>query len=214
MFCAKCGTEIPEGAGFCPACGTKIAVGEEIFDSDKGYNADSIKEGGQDVKANATSTVTEVSSAIKSVVHDKNVKGFFARKRFRNTKILLVFVLIAIVLVAIFNRQPNNKGFKEAEKQAFEGTGWLEDVEKPKSSKIELVGYNKDKELYTLLISVEAKTTYGSNGTLYFLGGVSKEGEVTYLKAAKSIIPTDKKECKDFVSMMKDMFKEQGLKIK
>jgi hypothetical protein len=25
-FCAKCGAEIPEGAGFCPKCGTQVGV--------------------------------------------------------------------------------------------------------------------------------------------------------------------------------------------
>lgn len=25
-FCAKCGTEIPEGAGFCPKCGTQVGA--------------------------------------------------------------------------------------------------------------------------------------------------------------------------------------------
>lgn len=27
MFCSKCGTKVPDGAGFCPKCGTSLAVG-------------------------------------------------------------------------------------------------------------------------------------------------------------------------------------------
>ncbi len=230
MFCIKCGSELPDNADFCPNCGNRVEVNskgdikEKLTKAAKTVSS-SAKSVGEKINeatngkaqafaGKAKETALDFANDVKQTTNDKDSKGFFTKNKYRNTKLIVGLVIILIFLSSIFSSKDNQKGFREAEKQAYESVTLLSDVEKAKSSDIELVGYNPDTKGYVIIISVKAKTTYGSDGTLFYMAGIDKNGNVTSLKAAKSVIPSTKRGEKEVIAVLKDIMREEGFKLK
>jgi len=84
MFCGKCGTQIPDGAGFCPSCGNAT--------------------GAQTAAANNTTQV--VTEAPKKKVSTNTIIGIVA--------VAAVVVALAIILISIFAGGSAGSGSPEA----------------------------------------------------------------------------------------------------
>ena len=232
MFCPTCGNEIPNGAEFCPSCGAKISSSthdnmKETIKKAADLASNSAKTLGnkvneatdgkaglfaQTAQDKAKETAKNFSADMKQAMSDKDPKGFFTKNKYRNSKIIAVIILAIIIVSSLFSG--GKKQYEIAEKAAYVNTASLSDVKKVKSTNVELVGYNPETKGYTILVSVKADSTYGSECTMFQIVGLNKDYEITACKSAKSVIPSNKKEEKDYIKMATEEFKASSLKLK
>ena len=226
MFCYNCGKEIVDGVKFCPNCGKSQNVSESSI-KDKMVDAvgsalSTAKTAGgkalEDEKIRAYTSIAQETAQnfaddVKQVAQDKDTSNFFKKNKFRNSKIIVGIIAILLIFTLFIGKE-NHKGFKEAEEKAVESTKMLTDVKKVNSSEIVLVGYNPKNKSYAVIISVKADAKEGLEGTLFYLAGIDKEGNITYFKADKGIYPSDKNREKELLANRKNIMQEQGFEIK
>lgn len=93
MFCAYCGKKIDDHSGFCPFCGNPVSE-EKIGDG---------KQEAPKADGAARNIAETIGSAVRNTMN-KKAAGFFTKNQYKNTKILIVIVLVLAVLTGILKQ--------------------------------------------------------------------------------------------------------------
>lgn len=95
MFCYKCGTEIPEGAGFCHKCGSKVVV-EDVVQKSLGLSCTNDADAQQSSENTPAGPTNVQPHDIQECVSEKKKPG-----KHRKYLIILGAIIILVIIIAV-----------------------------------------------------------------------------------------------------------------